>query len=79
MKKPVFIASTKQVQQPNHKRIGKSIRNARLSAKLTQTDVAKAISVTTAYISDLELGKRYWTEDLFNKVARAIEQLKAAA
>lgn len=78
MKRPVFASRMKRIAFPNHQKIGKSVRKQREQLKRSQGEVANAIGVTTAYISDLELGKRNWTEELFNKVVKALEQMGSA-
>lgn len=51
----------------DYKAIGKRIRNERISAEITQAELAEKVNVTTAYIGQIERGERKLSvETLFN-------------
>lgn len=73
--KLTFVAQQEQTLIPNHKAIGRGIRKERERLKISQAKLAKKVDISGAYLSELERGKRNWTEKLFNTVKRAMEQL----
>jgi transcriptional regulator with XRE-family HTH domain len=59
----------------NSTEAGRLIRTLRIKQKVSLRAVAKSISVSAAYLSDLELGKRGWNLDRFESVISAIRKL----
>lgn len=53
--------------------VGKTIREFRLQAELSQDDLADRMDVSTPYISMLESGKRYPSLEMLIRVAIALE------
>lgn len=54
--------------------IGAVMRDWRKKAKKTLREVAKAMGYSPPYISDLELGRRAWTDELVGKYNDALTQ-----
>ena len=53
--------------------VGKTIREFRLRAELSQDDLADRLDMSTPYISMLESGKRYPSIEMLIRVALALE------
>lgn len=51
---------------------GREMRKARQGAGKTLTEVAKAIQFSKGYLSDLELGRRTWSNDLVESYKKAL-------
>lgn len=49
-------------RQLNQRAIGSLMRSRRKAANLTLKDVARKLKISGPYLSDLEQGKRRWTE-----------------
>lgn len=58
--------------EPNPIAIGSSMRALRIKAKLSIREVARRCSLSAAYISDLELGRRSWGPKASTKYREAI-------
>lgn len=58
---------------------GASIRQLRKSKGLTLLEVATGSSISPAYLSDLELGRRKWSYELGRRVSEAIKLATKAA
>lgn len=52
--------------------VGQRLRQARLDAGLTQTEVAAQIGTSTSYISEIENGRHNVTMDTLDAIAAAI-------
>jgi transcriptional regulator with XRE-family HTH domain len=52
--------------------IGDRVRRARLSAGLTQQQLAKQIGISQPYLSFLENGERRFNEETLEKIGRAL-------
>jgi len=48
-------------KEPDHKALGQAMRAKREASGLTLRSLAKRLSFSAAYISDLELGRRNWS------------------
>lgn len=60
-------------------KIGEVLRDERENAHIGLRAMARALSLSSAYLSDLELGRRgkdYWTEDHIALYRQTIETLK---
>jgi predicted transcriptional regulator len=73
--KLIFVARQEQTSIPDHKAIGKNVRKERERRKISQAKLAKKVDISGAYLSELERGRRNWTEELFNAVKKAMEQM----
>jgi transcriptional regulator with XRE-family HTH domain len=49
---------------PDHKKVGADLRLKRKRARVSLRAIARRLQFSPAYISDLELGRRNWTEQL---------------
>lgn len=57
------LLPTKAVQIIDHAAAGAEMRSKREKAKLSLRSIATKLGVSPAYLSDLELGRRAWTEE----------------
>jgi transcriptional regulator with XRE-family HTH domain len=53
---------------------GMAIRNLRKQSEMPQVELAKALSISPPYLSDLERGNRGFSEELFRQAVTAINQ-----
>ena len=58
----------------NDKQTGARARKARLTAGLTQGQIARRMKISIGYVSDLELGENRWTESLVERYIRALNR-----
>ena len=62
------------------KNLGELIRELRENANLSLRELAKSVDVSAPFLSDVELGRRYPSDEVLSKVAKAlkvsVEQLK---
>lgn len=63
------IVNTKQI---DHKKTGIIARNKRVRVGLSLRAVARKMKVSPAFLSDLERGRRNWTEEKVVDFSRAI-------
>ena len=63
---------TKTVQVSDNIATGSAMRQRRMKKGHTLRAVANAIGVSAAFLSDLELGRRNWTEDLVRRIEEAL-------
>lgn len=54
---------------------GQQMRALRLKARLTLTDIAHKMLFSKGYLSDLELGRRAWSESLIADYETAIAKV----
>jgi transcriptional regulator with XRE-family HTH domain len=54
--------------------IGKKMRSVRLQERKSLRLVARAMNLSAAYLSDLELGRRGWSESLQKAYIRGVAQ-----
>jgi predicted transcriptional regulator len=52
--------------------VGAKLRRLREDSGKSLRDVAKALGLSAAYVSDLELGRRRWTAEKADRYARAV-------
>jgi transcriptional regulator with XRE-family HTH domain len=55
------------------KTLGQKIRELRESKDLSLRELAKKVGVSAAFLSDVELGRRYAADKLLSKLARVLE------
>lgn len=55
-------------------RVGIKIKEARLSSKMTEKQLAKKIGVSESFIKDVELGRKVINEDVMSKISKALEK-----
>lgn len=52
--------------------LGERIRELRQSADKSLRELAKEVEVSAAFLSDIELGKRYPSDDVLRKIAKRL-------
>lgn len=52
---------------------GKEARKRRKEAGLSLREVARRMNFSVAYVSDLELGRRGWNDDLMKRYLKALK------
>lgn len=55
------------------KNLGELIRDLREGADLSLRELAKSVDVSAPFLSDVELGRRYPSDEVLIKVARALK------
>lgn len=63
-------------QVPNPRIIGAAMRVLRTRADVSLRDVATKMQVSAAYLSDLELGRRNWSEETQKSFHNALHNLR---
>lgn len=58
----------------NHAATGAAARNLRISKKLSLREVARRLGYSAAFVSDLELGRRCWTEEKAEAYNRVVQR-----
>ena len=58
----------------DHRGIGEKLRLQRKRARVSLQSVADELDKSVGYISDLEHGRRNWSEDLVNAYKLALKQ-----
>ena len=63
---------------PNADKIrnGATIRTARKKKNMSLRELARKLTVSAPYLSDLEQGNRSFSEDLFNRAKQAIAKFR---
>ena len=51
----------------NHKEIGQRLRKRRMRAILKLREVAGEMGISVGYLSDLEQGRKHWSQDLIDR------------
>ena len=69
-----LIAKKKTIFEIDHRATGKVARDERKKNKVSLRSVAKMMSVSAAYLSDLELGRRAWSNTLVIRFQEAIQR-----
>lgn len=69
------IAITRPVETIDDAATGQKLRMMREAAKLTLREVANEVGISQSYLSDLEVGRRNWSEARAAEVAAAITAL----
>lgn len=65
---------TKVVRVIDHQKAADSIREARKRSGMTQRELARRLGFSACYVSDLEKGRRNWTEDNFRKALEIVSE-----
>lgn len=55
--------------------VGEEMLALRLKSRITQRAVADHMNFTSAYVSDLEKGKRLWRDELMELYQKAVKDL----
>jgi transcriptional regulator with XRE-family HTH domain len=63
---------TGSAKHVDHIATGLTARAARMKSGRTLTFVARRLGFSVVYLSDLELGKRSWSENLLRKYEKAL-------
>lgn len=72
------ISVTKKVDEIDDAATGAKIRKLREESGLSLRAVALEMAVSAPYLSDLELGRRGWSEERAQQCVDAIKKLSAA-
>lgn len=67
-----IVLVTRLVLKIDHVANGALMRQFRLDAKITLRKMAKLLKCSAPFVSDLELGRRNWTEELKEKYAEIL-------
>jgi len=59
-------------KEPDHREIGAQMRALREKRGRTLRSIARALDLSAAYVSDLELGRRMWRADLLSRYRAAL-------
>ena len=59
-------------EEIDHVAVGDMLRKRRIAAKKSQTYVANKLGLSSAYLCDLEFGRRLWRDDLIQKYEKAL-------
>ncbi len=62
-------------QVTDDKAVGEEMRAQRKARKVSLREIAKRLKWSAAYVSDLELGRRTWTNDKCVKYGKALNAL----
>lgn len=68
---PIFIKKTVEVQ--DSAATGLALRTMRKKDQLSLREIARRMSITPAYLCDLERGNRNWTDDLCKRFQKALK------
>lgn len=60
----------------DHSAIGKNVRKTRMGQRISLRSLAIAMGISAPHLSDLERGRRNWTQERYDQ---AINQIEAAA
>lgn len=63
---------TEKVSKINHLEAGKRVRNLRESKEMSLRRLAHLMGITPPYLSDMELGRRNWTEERYSLAMRIL-------
>ena len=63
----------KKAPPPDHRSLGAALRRMREAAGFSLSEVARKMQISVPYLSDLELGKRNWTEEKRDAFLKAIK------
>lgn len=74
MKTPTVLKTTIDPKQA-----GDNVRERRIAAGVRQNVLAEKLGISPGYMSDLEAGKRDWTQEFYKQALAAIVALKLAA
>jgi predicted transcriptional regulator len=67
-----YIKISETVTVPNDEANGSLIRILRTKANMSLRELARQLDVSAPYVSDLELGRRSFSENLFRRAKEAI-------
>jgi transcriptional regulator with XRE-family HTH domain len=63
----------KTVSVIDHVKAGQAIRSLRVKNSIAQKDLAEAVGIAASQLSDMEQGRRDWTEERFNRAVEFLE------
>lgn len=73
IRKPSDLALvTMQVEVPDHVACGMAARRARVASGLSLREVARRMRLSAPFLSDLERGRRNWSERVMTSYRNAI-------
>lgn len=64
----------KQVWVIDHVGTGENMRAFRRTAKVSLREIARRMKVSAVFLSDLERGRRNWTQDKFEDYQKALSR-----
>lgn len=70
-------AVTESVQRINHYETGRKMRLFRESKERSLRSVAEEMGISAAFLSDLERGRRNWSDKLVSQFNLALKSAKA--
>ena len=68
MKLPIVIVETEK-----HLDLKRTARDERLKLRYTIKKIAERMGVAPSFLCDLELGRRYWNDELVEKFNKALK------
>lgn len=71
-----LFLQTKQVEVIDHVATGALVRRLRMMNNLSLRSVARKLKVSAVYVSDLEWGKRNWTQTRLDRCVRTLEAMR---
>lgn len=71
------LTVTRKVDEVDDAATGAKMRELRKKAKVSLRSVASLMGHSAAYVSDLELGRRGWSEERASAFSDAVKSLKA--
>ena len=74
-----LITRRKVSNEVDDARTGSGIRRERLKARVSLRAVARAMNLSAPYVSDLELGRRGWNNELLMRYSSAMKLLAIRA
>lgn len=54
-------------------RVGERVKEARISANVSQKQLAKKLGVAESFIADVELGRKIMNENMINRISKALK------
>jgi transcriptional regulator with XRE-family HTH domain len=75
--KPKLCSDERTIQEINHVATGAQFRRERIRLGISLRSLARAAGQTAPYLSDLELGRRNWTQEKLASLSKILSDLKA--
>lgn len=64
----------KKAPLPDHRPLGAELRRRREAVGMSLREVARQMEISAPYLSDMENGRRYWTETTRDNFLKAIKK-----
>jgi len=75
--KSLIVRKKQVVVSINHTATGKALRAHRIKADVGLRELARRMSIPASYLSDLETGRRNWSESLVERFLFSLRQTPA--